>query len=155
MRQLLAIFGAAAVVALVAAGFAGALSGSVPAPPAVPTSADQIQKVIERLTDLGFEVHRSTGAAQTVLGAVGAPVDFDVRDIEVLEGVQEAHRISAPYKLVGKSFRPEGTQVKLSNGVTVGTISEVPAVSFRPRFNPVRTAGATWKRSLRRSSGER
>src|SRR5436305_7132253 len=83
-------------------------------------SAEQIQKVIERLTDLGFEVHRSTGAAQTVLGAVGAQVDFDVRDIEVLEGVQEAHRISAPYKLVGKSFRPEGTQVKLSNGVTVG-----------------------------------
>ena len=55
-------------------------------------SAEQIQKVIERLTDLGFEVHRSTGAAQTVLGAVGAQVDFDVRDIEVLEGVQEAHR---------------------------------------------------------------
>src|SRR3954468_15329729 len=83
-------------------------------------SAEQIQKVIERLTDLGFEVHRSTGAAQTVLGAVGAQVDFDVRDIEVLEGVQEAHRISAPYKLVGKSFRPEGTRVNFSNGLTVG-----------------------------------
>ena len=45
MRQLLAILGAAAVVALVAAGLAGALSGSVPAPPANPTSADQIQNI--------------------------------------------------------------------------------------------------------------
>jgi len=45
MRQVLAILGAAVVVALVAAGFAGALSGSVPAPPANPTSADQIQNV--------------------------------------------------------------------------------------------------------------
>ena len=45
MRQVLAILGAAMVVALVAAGFAGALSGSVPAPPAVPTSADQIQNL--------------------------------------------------------------------------------------------------------------
>jgi len=45
MRQVLAILGAAAIVALVAAGFAGALSGSVPAPPAVPTSADQIQNI--------------------------------------------------------------------------------------------------------------
>jgi hypothetical protein len=45
MRQLLAILGAAAVVALVAAGLAGALSGSVPPPPANPTSADQIQNI--------------------------------------------------------------------------------------------------------------
>ena len=45
MRQLLTILGAAAVVALVAAGLAGALSGSVPAPPANPTSADQIQNI--------------------------------------------------------------------------------------------------------------
>ena len=45
MRQLLAILGAAVVVGLVAAGFAGALSGSVPAPPANPTSADQIQNI--------------------------------------------------------------------------------------------------------------
>jgi hypothetical protein len=45
MRQLLAILGAAAVVALAAAGLAGALSGSVPPPPANPTSADQIQNI--------------------------------------------------------------------------------------------------------------
>ena len=34
---------------------------------------DQIQHVIERLINMGFEVHRSTGTIQTVLGAVGAP----------------------------------------------------------------------------------
>jgi hypothetical protein len=45
MRHVLAILGAAVVVGLVAAGFAGALSGSVPAPPASPTSADQIQNI--------------------------------------------------------------------------------------------------------------
>ena len=31
---------------------------------------EQIQHVMERLINLGFEVHRSTGARQTVLGAV-------------------------------------------------------------------------------------
>jgi hypothetical protein len=45
MRQVLAVLGITLAVALVAAGFAGALSGSVPAPPAVPTSADQIQNI--------------------------------------------------------------------------------------------------------------
>jgi len=81
---------------------------------------EQIQKVIERLVHMGFEVHRSTGARQTVLGAVGARNEFDIRDIEVLEGVSEAHRVSSPYKLVARSFRPEGTVVKFSNGVSIG-----------------------------------
>jgi 3-deoxy-7-phosphoheptulonate synthase len=69
---------------------------------------------------MGFEVHRSTGARQTVLGAVGARPEFDIRDIEVLSGVGEVHRISSPYKLVARSFRPEGTIVKFQDGITIG-----------------------------------
>src|ERR1700688_981856 len=80
----------------------------------------QIQQVIEHLVKMGFEVHRSTGARQTVLGAVGAGIDFDIRNLELLPGVQEVHLISSPYKLAGKSFRPEGTIVKLANGVAIG-----------------------------------
>src|SRR6202047_1364776 len=79
-----------------------------------------IQQVIEHLVKLGFEVHRSTGGGTTVLGAVGAGIDFDIRNLELLPGVQEVHRISSPYKLAGKSFRPEGTVVKLANGINVG-----------------------------------
>ncbi len=81
---------------------------------------EQIQQVIERLINMGFEVHRSTGARQTVLGAVGARHEFDIRDIEILPGVGEAHRISSPYKLVARSFRPEGTIVQFPGGVAVG-----------------------------------
>jgi 3-deoxy-7-phosphoheptulonate synthase len=40
-------------------------------------SEDQIQQVIDQLVHFGFEVHRSTGARQTVLGGVGVPHDFD------------------------------------------------------------------------------
>ncbi|MFL6387021.1 MAG: 3-deoxy-7-phosphoheptulonate synthase [Terriglobales bacterium] len=83
-------------------------------------SEEQIQQVIERLISMGFEVHRSTGARQTVLGAVGARHEFDIRDIEVLSGVGEAHRISSPYKLVARGFRPEGTIVKFKGGVSIG-----------------------------------
>jgi 3-deoxy-7-phosphoheptulonate synthase len=89
---------------------------------------DEIQYVIEFLMKLGFEVHRSTGAQQTVLGAVGARVDFDIRDVEVLPGVRDVHRISAPYKLVGRSFRPDGTVIRLPNGVTIGD-NEVVAMA--------------------------
>ncbi len=83
-------------------------------------SEEQIQDVIEHLMRLGFSVHRTTGVRQSILAAVGARIDFDTRNLEVLPGVQEVHRISAPYKLVGRSFRPEGTVIAFPNGLTIG-----------------------------------
>ena len=80
----------------------------------------QIQSAINKLMEMGFDIHRSTGARQTVLGAVGSIVDFDTRNIELLEGVAEVVRISAPYKLASRHFRPEGSVVQLGKGVAVG-----------------------------------
>jgi 3-deoxy-7-phosphoheptulonate synthase len=73
----------------------------------------QIDAVIDRLTELGFDVHRSTGVVHTVLGGVGGKVDFDLDVFELMDGVKEAHRISSPYKLASRSFRPGGTVVKI------------------------------------------
>jgi 3-deoxy-7-phosphoheptulonate synthase len=81
---------------------------------------EQIQHAISKLMEMGFDIHRSTGAQHTVLGAVGAKRDFDVRDIELVDGVEEVLRISAPYKLASRAFRPEGTVVQLGRGVAVG-----------------------------------
>ena len=70
-------------------------------------SEDQIQEVTNHLMKMGFAVHRTTGARQSVLAAVGKRIDFDTRELEVLPGVQGVHRISAPYKLVGPNI-PRG-----------------------------------------------
>jgi 3-deoxy-7-phosphoheptulonate synthase len=83
-------------------------------------SDEAIQNVIERMVELGFNVHRTTGAAQTILAGVGTPAHFDVAEFKVLEGVHDAYRISSPYKLAGRSFRPEGTKITFPNGVVVG-----------------------------------
>src|SRR6204780_3592962 len=80
----------------------------------------QIQKVIDRLTELGFDVHRSTGASQTVLGAVGVRPDYDPREFELLEGVREVVRITQPYKLASRAFRPEGSIIDVGRGVKFG-----------------------------------
>jgi 3-deoxy-7-phosphoheptulonate synthase len=74
---------------------------------------EQIDAVIERLTELGFDVHRSTGVIHTVLGGVGGKEDFDLDVFELMDGVKEAHRISSPYKLASRSFKPGGTVVKI------------------------------------------
>ena len=47
----------------------------------------QVQSVIAKLTEMGFDVHRSTGALRTVLGAVGGSRQFDTSLLEVLDGV--------------------------------------------------------------------
>src|SRR5581483_9301691 len=78
-------------------------------------SEAQIQAVIDRLVEFGFDVHRSTGVLHTVLGGVGGRYDFDVAIFEVMDGVKEAHRIASPYKLASRGFRPSGTIVKIGD----------------------------------------
>jgi 3-deoxy-7-phosphoheptulonate synthase len=76
-------------------------------------SEDLIRAVIDRLVQMGFTVHRSTGVLHTVLGGVG-PVDrIDPTVFEAMEGVKECHRIVSPYKLASRHFRPQGTVVKI------------------------------------------
>src|SRR5262249_10600267 len=83
-------------------------------------SEAQIQNVIDRLIASGFNVHRSTGESHTVLGAVGVHRDFDHRDFELLDGVREVMRITQPFKLASRQFRPAGTIVDLGRGVKIG-----------------------------------
>jgi 3-deoxy-7-phosphoheptulonate synthase len=81
---------------------------------------EEIQNVVERMMEIGFNVHRTTGTVQTILAGVGTPGAFDHKEFEVFAGVAEVIRISSPYKLAGRSFRPEGTVVRFPNGVTIG-----------------------------------
>ena len=74
---------------------------------------NQIQHVIATLVDKGFDVHRSTGALKTVLGAVGGNRAFDIRLVEVMDGVHEVLRITEPYKLASRTFKPERTIVSV------------------------------------------
>ena len=82
-------------------------------------SEAQIQKIIQRLVEDGFDVHRSTGVIHTVLGGVGGKEDFDTAVVELMEGVKEVHRIVSPYKLASRAFRPAGTVVRVGD-VEVG-----------------------------------
>lgn len=78
-----------------------------------------IQHVIDKLVTNGFTVHRSTGVVHTVLGCVGPKEDIDPRDLELMDGVKECHRIISPYKLASRNFKPAGTQFTV-RGVEIG-----------------------------------
>jgi 3-deoxy-7-phosphoheptulonate synthase len=81
---------------------------------------EQIDHVIEKMTEAGVNVHRTTGTTQSILAGVGPTASLDIEEYKLMAGVLTVHRISSPYKLAGRSFRPEGTIVTFSNGVTIG-----------------------------------
>ncbi len=82
------------------------------------TAEEKIQSVISFIKERGFDAHVSRGADHTVIGAVGRKV-IDKRDIELLDGVSEVIRISSPYKLVSRTFKPEDTVIEVK-GVKIG-----------------------------------
>lgn len=79
----------------------------------------QIESIIKHLEDFGFDVHKSTGIESIVLGAIGVKPDFDIRNVQILEGVREVHRITEPYKLASRTFRKDNTVIKIKD-VTIG-----------------------------------
>jgi 3-deoxy-7-phosphoheptulonate synthase len=81
---------------------------------------EQIDAVIDAMVEAGVGVHRTTGATQTILAGVGPTASLDLTKFENLSGVLHVHRISSPYKLAGRGFRPEGTVVEFDHGVKVG-----------------------------------
>jgi 3-deoxy-7-phosphoheptulonate synthase len=83
-------------------------------------SEEQIDAVIDVIMEAGLNVHRTTGATQTILAGVGPTTGLDLRKFELLAGVLSVHRITAPYKLAGRAFRPQGTVVEFSNGAKIG-----------------------------------
>jgi len=82
-------------------------------------SEDAIQKVISRLTEINFDIHRSTGVNQTVLGAIGDKRGLDTRMLELMDGVQKIVPITEPFKLTSRTFQPTNTVVKIKD-VTIG-----------------------------------
>jgi 3-deoxy-7-phosphoheptulonate synthase len=74
----------------------------------------QVQTVIAQLVELGMDVHRSSGASRVVLGVVGAG-KVDPGLVEMMDGVHEVLRITEPYKLASRTFKPEDTVITIGD----------------------------------------
>src|SRR5262245_22846113 len=101
-------------------GAAGSLSMMiVMSPQATP---EQIEDVIAHVKAEGFTPHRSDGQENTVIGCVGhVNIEaVDPRQFELLPGVSQVVRISVPYKLSSRTFKPHDTVIEVGHGVRVG-----------------------------------
>ncbi len=83
---------------------------------------EQINHVVSRIKECGYEAHLIRGKERTVIGVVGNS-QRHLSELEALSaapGVEDIVRISHPFKLAARSCRPEGTVLNLGKGVTIG-----------------------------------
>lgn len=80
---------------------------------------ENIQKVEDRLHQVGLKAHLSTGEDCTIIGVIGDRKKIANLEVGMLEGVEKTVRITEKYKLVSRHFHPEDTIIDV-DGVKIG-----------------------------------
>jgi 3-deoxy-7-phosphoheptulonate synthase len=79
----------------------------------------QIDHVIERVVELGFEPRIITGAFRTIVALIGDDNAPGVEKLDAIPGVEHVHRILKPFKLASREFHRADTVVDVGK-VKVG-----------------------------------
>ncbi|HEU4401680.1 MAG TPA: 3-deoxy-7-phosphoheptulonate synthase [Candidatus Polarisedimenticolia bacterium] len=79
----------------------------------------QIEGVTAKVRSLGLKPHPIPGAERLAIGITGNHGPLDPAEFEMLPGVQEAIRVTKPYKLVSREVKPADTVVEVG-GLPVG-----------------------------------
>ena len=70
------------------------------------STKEEIEQVCERIRDFGYKIHAIEGEERVVIGVVGVgDVTACLESVEAMPQVENAVRISAPYKFVSKEYR--------------------------------------------------
>lgn len=80
---------------------------------------EDIQTVINKVEKMGVKSHLSEGKEKTIIGLVGNVTSISTSQVQNFEGVEKVLRVSKPFKLASREFKPEKTEVKI-NGVSFG-----------------------------------
>ena len=116
---------------------------------------EQINHVIERIKECGYQAHVIQGAERTIIGAVGnGERRSELEALRAAPGVAEVIQIAHPFKLVSRQLREVGTVVdvrghKIGNGdvvVIAGPCSVESEEQLLETAHAVKTAGANMLR---------
>jgi len=77
---------------------------------------EEINHVIDRIKECGFQAHVVRGEERTIIGAVGSSGRrSEIEALRAAPGVAEVIQISHPFKLVSRQLRKEHTVVDVGN----------------------------------------
>ncbi len=102
----------------------------------------QIERVVAAITEQGLIPHPLPGATRTAIGMTGNTGSVDKSHFEVLPGVEDAIRVTKPYKLASREMKKESTTVhfgKVEIGPKTFTIIAGPC-SVEDEATTMRTA---------------
>lgn len=78
-----------------------------------------IQRVAQRVMELGFRTHLSKGEERTIIGLIGDERPVNWETLERMEGVEKVLRVLPAYKLASRDFKPENTVISVQ-GTRIG-----------------------------------
>jgi len=111
----------------------------------------QIEHIIERIREAGYQAHITRGEERTIVAAVGSGRRHEIEALQAAPGVDNVVPIAQPYKLVSRQVRPGGTVVdvagvRIGNGEPVVVIAGPCSVESRDQLlttaRAVKSAGA-------------
>ncbi|HXP46064.1 MAG TPA: 3-deoxy-7-phosphoheptulonate synthase [Terriglobales bacterium] len=114
-------------------------------------TAQQIEHIIERIREAGYQAHITRGEERTIVAAVGSGRRHEIEALQAAPGVDNVVPIAQPYKLVSRQVRPGGTVVdvagvRIGNGEPVVVIAGPCSVESRDQLlttaRAVKSAGA-------------
>lgn len=80
---------------------------------------ENLDRVQQKLTQLGLRAHLSEGEDRTIVGVIGDKKTIANLQMNMMEGVEKTVRITEKYKLVSRDFHPNDTVVDVG-GVKIG-----------------------------------
>jgi len=84
------------------------------------TDDADVEKVIQKLREMGHKVHISRGEKRIILGVIGDVENLASVPFYAFNGVEEIIRIVKPYKLASREFKSFDTTVKVKDVVIGG-----------------------------------
>jgi len=84
------------------------------------TNDADVEKVIQKLRQMGHKVHISRGEKRIILGVIGDVENLASVPFYAFNGVEEIIRIVKPYKLASREFKSFNTTVKVKDVVIGG-----------------------------------
>ncbi len=115
---------------------------------------EQINHIIDRVREAGYNPHVTRGTSKTIVAAVGSGRRHEIEALHVAPGVENVVAIAQPFKLVSRQVKPHRTVVRVADveigGDTVAVIAGPCSVESREQLlstaHAVKKAGASMLR---------
>jgi len=74
---------------------------------------DDVARVTDKLKDMGYGVHLSSGENRTIIGVIGQRREEAAQTLEAMPEVEQVVFVTRPFKLAGREFHPDDTVIDL------------------------------------------